>query len=118
MLSDYRADFLPPPICLVEAFSNASIMAIHRDAYAINEERLAKLEKEYWAAERRWAQRPLSDKLKTGLDKNAQETGKAFWDEINTSLKPAAPPPVTGNLARKPEPALSPAFDKDDWSEF
>jgi methyl-accepting chemotaxis protein len=90
MLSDFRADILPPPMFLVEAFSNASIMAIHRDAYAINEERLTKLEEEYWAAERRWAQRPLSDKLKTDLDKYAQETGKAFWDEINTSLKPAA----------------------------
>ncbi|UYV14378.1 methyl-accepting chemotaxis protein [Porphyrobacter sp. ULC335] len=90
MLSDFRADILPPPMFLVEAFSNASIMAIHRDAYAINEERLRKLEEEYWAAERRWAQRPLSDKLKADLDKYAQETSKAFWDEINTSLKPAA----------------------------
>ena len=30
--------------------------------------------------------------------------------------KPAPPPPVTGNLARKPEPAPAPA--EDDWSEF
>ncbi|UYV14373.1 methyl-accepting chemotaxis protein [Porphyrobacter sp. ULC335] len=29
-----------------------------------------------------------------------------------------APPPVTGNLARKPAPALTTAFDEDDWSEF
>ena len=44
LLSDFRADILPPPMFLVESFANASIMTIHRDAYAINEERLAKLE--------------------------------------------------------------------------
>ena len=90
MLSDFRADILPPPMFLVESFANASIMAIHRDAYAMNEKRLADLEKAYWDAERRWAQSALSDGLKAGLAQNAQQTGKAFWDEVNQSLKPAA----------------------------
>ena len=90
LLSDFRADILPPPMFLVEAFGNASIMTIHRDAYTINEERLAKLEKEYWDAERRWAQSAMADDLKAGLAANAQKTGTAFWNEINTSLKPAA----------------------------
>jgi methyl-accepting chemotaxis protein len=90
LLSDYRADILPPPLFLVEAFSNASIMALHRDSYAINAERLAKLEETYWEAERRWAQSPVADELKEGLSANAQKTGKAFWQEINESLKPAA----------------------------
>ncbi len=90
VLSDFRADILPPPMFLVESFANASIMAIHRDAYATNEKRLAELEKSYWDAERRWAQSALSDDLKAGLAVNAQQTGKAFWDEVNQSLKPAA----------------------------
>jgi len=90
LLSDFRADILPPPMFLVEAFSNASIMTIHRDAYDINADRLAKLEKTYWEAERRWAQSAMADELKSGLAANAQKTGKAFWDEINQSLKPAA----------------------------
>ncbi|MFM7377426.1 MAG: methyl-accepting chemotaxis protein [Erythrobacter sp.] len=89
-LSDFRADILPPPMFLVESFANAGIMAIHRDAYAINERRLADLEKTYWDAKQRWAQSAVSDDLKAGLAQNAQQTGKAFWDEVNQSLKPAA----------------------------
>ncbi|WP_197425879.1 methyl-accepting chemotaxis protein, partial [Erythrobacter sp. CCH5-A1] len=90
MLSDFRADILPPPMFLVESFANASIMTIHRDAYAINEKRLADQEKTYWDSQQRWAQSALSDDLKAGLAANAQTTGKAFWDEVNQSLKPAA----------------------------
>lgn len=88
-LADLRADILPPPMFLVEAFSNASIMTIHRDAYAINEERLAKLEREFWEAQSKWAQSPIEDELKAGIADNARTTGKPFWDEINNSLKPA-----------------------------
>lgn len=89
-LADFRADILPPPLFLVEAFANASIMALHRDAYAINEERLTKLEKQYWEAEQSWARSTVPDELKTGLAENARTSGKAFWDEINQGLKPAA----------------------------
>ena len=89
-LSDFRADILPPPLFLVESFANASIMAIHRDAYAINEERLARLEKEFWDAERKWAQSEVDAELKAGIAANARETGTAFWNEVNHSLKPAA----------------------------
>ena len=55
MLSDFRADILPPPRFLVESFANTSIMTIHREAYGINVERLTKLEQEYWASQSRWA---------------------------------------------------------------
>ncbi|WP_379921915.1 methyl-accepting chemotaxis protein [Erythrobacter sp. R86502] len=90
MLSDFRADILPPPMFLVEAFANASIMTVHRDSVAMNDERLAKLEKEYWDAERRWMQSTIDDGIKVAITENAQGNGKAFWDEINQSLKPAA----------------------------
>jgi methyl-accepting chemotaxis protein len=89
-LADYRADILPPPMFLVEAFSNASIMAIHRDSYAINDERLSRLEEQFWEAERGWAKSALDDELKAGLAANARDTGRAFWNEVNTGLKPAA----------------------------
>jgi methyl-accepting chemotaxis protein len=90
LLSDFRADILPPPMFLVESFANASIMTIHRDSYAINEDRLTKLEKAYWDAEQKWVQSALSDDLKAGLSANAQTNGKAFWAEVNQTLKPAA----------------------------
>ncbi len=89
-LSDFRADVLPPPMFLVEAFSNASIMTLHRDSYAINEPRLAKLEQQYWDAERSWVTGTLPDELKESLSDNTRKTGKPFWDEINLNLKPAA----------------------------
>jgi methyl-accepting chemotaxis protein len=75
---------------LVEAFANASIMVLYPDAYAANEERLADLEKSYWEAEAQWTQSTLPEALKSGIAASARETGKAFWDEINLSLKPAA----------------------------
>jgi methyl-accepting chemotaxis protein len=90
VLSDLRADILPPPMFLVESFANASIMALNRDAYAVNEEKLAKLEQEYWEADRKWAKSDLAKELKTSLADNVRTHGKAFWDEINLSLKPAA----------------------------
>lgn len=89
-LADFRADILPPPLFLVEAFSNASIMALHRDAYTVNDVRLTKLEKQFWDAERRWSKSTLPEELSEGITDNARDTGKAFWDEINLNLKPAA----------------------------
>lgn len=89
-LADLRADILPPPMFLVEAFGNASIMALNPEAYAINDERLNKLEKEYWEAQRKWSQREIDASLKQTIAANASTTGKAFWEEINQSLKPAA----------------------------
>jgi methyl-accepting chemotaxis protein len=89
-LADFRADILPPPLFLVEAFANASIMAIHSDSYAINAKRLEELEQQFWQAERRWAQSTVDDELKARLSDNARKTGKAFWEEINLKLKPAA----------------------------
>lgn len=88
LLDNFRADILPPPMFLVEPFANASIMAIHRDDYAINDERLTKLEKEYSDAERRWSQSALSDEFKTAIAAGVSTHGKEFWDEINLRLKP------------------------------
>ncbi|MFM7404608.1 MAG: methyl-accepting chemotaxis protein [Erythrobacter sp.] len=88
-LSDLRADILPPPMFLVEAFANASIMTIYPDAIAINAERLAGLEQLYWEAEQGWVQSSLDDELKSNLNESVRQNGKAFWDEINNSLKPA-----------------------------
>ena len=57
--------------------------------YSINEKRLADLETIYWETDRRWAQGAISGELKAGLAANVRQTGKAFWDELNESLKPA-----------------------------
>jgi methyl-accepting chemotaxis protein len=90
LLNDLRADILPPPMFLVEPFANASIMVLHRNAYDINDERLTKLEQEYAAGERRWAQSALSDQFKAEIADGVRTHGKAFWEEINLRLKPAA----------------------------
>jgi len=90
LLADFRTDILPPPAFLVEAFALASIMAIHRDSWDINDARLATAEEEYWQTQERWAQSELPEELKDGLASNAASDGQAFWDEINLRLKPAA----------------------------
>lgn len=89
-LVEFRTDILPPSSFLVEAFALASIMAIHEDSWDINDRRLAEAEEEYWKAQERWSQSHLPAELKTELAANAQSDGKAFWEEINERLKPAA----------------------------
>jgi methyl-accepting chemotaxis protein len=88
-VAEFSADFMPPPLFLVEAFANASIMTIHRDAYAVNEQRLKVLEEEFDAAARSWADKPISDRLKADIAANVETNGKAFWEEVNQRLKPA-----------------------------
>lgn len=89
-LVEFQTNILPPTSYLVEAFALASIMAIHEDSWDINNRRLAAAEKAYWEAQERWANSELPNELKQALAQNAQSDGKAFWDEINQQLKPAA----------------------------
>ncbi|MFO6445504.1 methyl-accepting chemotaxis protein [Erythrobacter sp. NE805] len=88
-VADFSADFMPPSLFLVEAFANASIMTIHRDSYAVNDQRLKVLEQEFDAAARSWAEKPVSEKLKADIAANVETNGKAFWEEVNQRLKPA-----------------------------
>ncbi len=88
-VADFSADFMPPPLFLVEAFANASIMTIHRDAYAINDQRLKVLEEEFDAAARNWSDKPIPAELKAGIAANVGSNGKDFWEEVNLRLKPA-----------------------------
>ncbi|MEM6856257.1 MAG: HAMP domain-containing protein [Pseudomonadota bacterium] len=89
-LIEFQTDILPPSAYLVEAFALASIMAIHEDSWDINDRRLAVAEEDYWEAQEMWAQSQLPAELKTALATSAQSDGKAFWEEINERLKPAA----------------------------
>jgi methyl-accepting chemotaxis protein len=89
IVADFGADFLPPSMFLVEAFANASIMTINRDAYAVNDERLQQLEKEFQASARIWSEKSIPAALKADIAANVGSNGKAFWDEVNLQLKPA-----------------------------
>ncbi|ANK13232.1 methyl-accepting chemotaxis protein [Erythrobacter neustonensis] len=89
-LSDFRADILPPPAFLVEAFANASTIALHPATLGDNTARLEKLETEYRTAQDKWARSTLDEGLKVGLARDMARNGDAFWAQVNTRLIPAA----------------------------
>jgi methyl-accepting chemotaxis protein len=89
-INDFRADIVPPPAYLIEAFALANVLGIHPESYDINVKRLAALEADWRKANEHWAASDLDAKLKADLDVTEREDGRRFWDEVNLRLKPAA----------------------------
>ncbi len=90
-LQDFTADTRPPPAYLVEAFALANVMGIHADSYAVNDKRLAALERQWRERTQYWANSAdLPANLKAGLAETSQQEGVQFWKEVNERLKPAA----------------------------
>jgi len=88
-LSDFRADVLPPSGYLVEAFALANVMAVHPESYDINDNRLAILEREWRETSARWEESNLDPGLRADFRRIVESDAAAFWDEVNTRLKPA-----------------------------
>ena len=89
-LEDLRADIVPPPAYLVEAFALANVMGIHPDSYDINNTRLAKLEANWREVTQGWEASDIDPKLRDALAETSENEGRRFWDEVNLRLKPAA----------------------------
>ncbi len=89
-LEDLRADIVPPPAYLVEAFALANVMGIHPDSYDINDTRLAKLEANWREVTEGWEASDIDPKLREALAETSENEGRRFWDEVNLRLKPAA----------------------------
>jgi methyl-accepting chemotaxis protein len=89
-LEDFRADIIPPPAYLVEAFALANVMGIHPDSYDINDKRLAKLEADWRKVTQGWEASDIAPKLRDTLAETSENEGRRFWDEVNLRLKPAA----------------------------
>lgn len=88
-LADFRADILPPPEFLVEAFLEAELLTQDRSRFDEHSERLDRLEAEWRERADYWANSDIHDDLKTGIAATVAGDGTAFWREINEELRPA-----------------------------
>ena len=89
-LEDFRADIVPPPAYLVEAFALANVMGIHPDSYEINDKRLAELEADWRKVAQGWEASDIDPDLRDALAQTSENEGRRFWDEVNLRLKAAA----------------------------
>ncbi len=90
LLNNFEQSTQPPALYLVEAFALANVMGIHKDAYEINDRKLAALERTYREAQAKWAEADIDPELKRQLAEDRETNGAKFWSEVNDRLKPAA----------------------------
>ncbi|WP_427026253.1 methyl-accepting chemotaxis protein (plasmid) [Aureimonas ureilytica] len=86
---DAIADAAPPPIYVVEAYSKlleATLAPSEREANLKAVESLAADNRARFVA---WQASDLSANLQTELREKVEPTAKAFWDEVNGTIRPA-----------------------------
>ena len=86
---DAIADAAPPPIYVVEAYSKlleATLAPSQREANLKAVESLAADNRARFVA---WEASDLSANLQTELREKVEPTAKAFWDEVNGTIRPA-----------------------------
>jgi len=89
MMSDFTADILPPPVFLVEAFLETSLLVYEPGEYEIHRANLERLEADYRRRADYWADSALPADLKQSLLSGSGAQGEQFWQEVNATLLPA-----------------------------
>lgn len=88
-LASFTSDILPPPLFVTEAMLRVSDAANLGGALDQDKAELARLEAEYRASRKRWAQSDIDPALKDSLAKGAGAQADRFWQEIDDNLIPA-----------------------------
>ena len=92
---DLRADILPPPLYVVEAFAIANDAVVHREHIDEDLAALAALKKEYDVRVAFWTERGLTMPIVGSLKQDVLATADNFWTMINggftTALKGSNP---------------------------
>lgn len=88
-LNEFNADILPPPQYLVESYLEAELLFTNRASTQDHLARLEKLEAEWRERRDYWAKSDIDPLLQSGIAATAEKDGARFWQEINTTLKPA-----------------------------
>ena len=88
-LHDLRADILPPPLFLAEAYMMTLEAASTRSLLEENVARLRDLEQRYHERAERWHNSDIGGSLKDKIEASVRNDGDRFWDVVNTSVIPA-----------------------------
>lgn len=89
-LHEFNADILPPPGYLLESYLEANLIARDPASVAMRADRLARLEKDFYARHDHWQASDLQPALREGFATTVREDGKAFWALVDDKLIPAA----------------------------
>lgn len=88
-LHEFNADILPPPEYLVEPFMEANMLANFPSEFQDHSKRLEEQEAVWQERADYWAASDLNASLKNGIAATSSSHGKAFWKEVDGSLRPA-----------------------------
>ncbi|MDA4847494.1 methyl-accepting chemotaxis protein [Hoeflea poritis] len=88
-LNDLRADILPPPLFLAEAYMMTLEAASTRSLLEENVERLHGLEALYHERAQHWRDSSIKGTLKEGIEASVMNDGERFWQVVNQSVIPA-----------------------------
>ena len=86
---DLVADALPPPIYVIEAYLEASLLLHDQTRTAKAKERVALLRKDYLDRQAFWKSHILSGEITTALQGPVDTAATKFWDRFTQGLIPA-----------------------------
>ncbi len=88
-LNDLRADILPPPLFLAEAYMLVMEASNSSSLLAENVARLEVLETDYRTRYNYWHESNISSTLKEGIETSVQKDGNRFWELVDGTIIPA-----------------------------
>jgi len=89
-ISDFNSDILPPPVYVIEPYLEATMLAHNIGDRIEHVTRLAKLEKDYDDRIAYWKASSIDPALREELLAQAEPSARAFWDELDHTMLPAA----------------------------
>lgn len=87
---DLVADALPPPIFIIEAYLEASLLIHDLSRAAEAKTQVARLRKDFEDRQKHWQSQPLSNDVAMALKGPAEVAATQFFDHFATMLLPAA----------------------------
>ena len=86
---DFVADILPPPLYVVEAYSNVELLERHPERLADIKKALNALHQDYETSETFWLASRLDSPIRQQIQAELSPTTRAFWTEVERKVIPA-----------------------------
>jgi methyl-accepting chemotaxis protein len=86
---DLRADYLPPPLYLIEAYHEVHDVEESPEKLAETRTRLAKLHKDYDERRQHWKDATIPADIKSRIVDGSDNGSDAFWAEVEQQFLPA-----------------------------
>jgi methyl-accepting chemotaxis protein len=108
---DLVSDILPPPVYIIEAYLETTLIAKNPETLPAHRTRLDELKKDYSRRHNFWGKQDIGGDIKSQLLQKAHEPAQRFWQLLETSLYPAAEKKDSGAIDAAFQ-QLSAAYDQ------